>query len=64
MTTEKILDPGQNLLGTIETAADGSQIWRDAAGKIRGYYDATTDHTRAADKSILAKGNILRSLIC
>jgi hypothetical protein len=64
MTIEKILDGGKNLLATIETAADGSEVWRDANGKVRGYYDPVTDHTRAADKSILAKGNVLRTLVC
>ena len=33
-------------------------------GRIRGYYDATTDHTRGPDKRILAKGNLLSTLIC
>ena len=64
MSMENILDAGQNVLGTIEKKDDGSEIWRDTNGKIRGYYDPVSDHTRAADKSILAKGNVLRTLVC
>ena len=64
MTTEPIHDAGGNMLGSIETAADGSQVLRDADGRIRGYYDPTTDHTRGTDQRILAKGNVLRTLIC
>jgi hypothetical protein len=54
----------QSVLGSIETRAGGEQVLRDAQGKIKGYYDPTTDHTRGPDKRILAKGNVLRTLIC
>ena len=64
MTTEPLKDAYNNVLGSIETNPDGSQILRDANGKIRGYYDPTTDHTRGPDKRILAKGNLLSTLIC
>jgi hypothetical protein len=64
MTTETLKDSRSNVLGSIETGPDGSQLLRDANGKIRGYYDPTTDHTRGPDKRILAKGNVLRTLIC
>lgn len=64
MTTETLKDSFNNVLGSIETNADGSQVLRDAAGKIKGYYDPSTDHTRGPDRRILAKGNVLRSLIC
>ena len=63
-TTEPIRDARGNVLGSIETADDGSQVLRDANGRIRGYYDPVTDHTRGADRQILAKGNVLRTLIC
>jgi hypothetical protein len=59
-----IKDSNGNILGSIESNDDGSQVLRDAEGKIRGYYDPATDHTRGPDKRILAKGNVLRTLIC
>lgn len=64
MAAELIKDARDNVLGSIETDADGSQVLRDADGRIRGYYDPTTDHTRGPDQQILAKGNVLRTLIC
>ena len=43
MAAEPIKDAGGNVLGSIETAPDGSQVLRDANGRIRGYYDPSTD---------------------
>ncbi len=64
MATEILKDAHGNILGSIESAADGSQVLRNADGKIRGFYDPSTDHTRGPNKQILAKGNTLRQLIC
>jgi hypothetical protein len=64
MKTDPIKDSKGTVLGSIESNEDGSQTLRDAQGKIRGYYDPTTDHTRGPEKQILAKGNVLRTLIC
>ena len=63
-TTESIKDARDTVLGSIETAPDGSQVLRDADGRVRGYYDPSSDHTRGPDQRILAKGNVLRTLIC
>jgi hypothetical protein len=64
MPIDQIKDAKGAVLGSIESRPDGEQVLRDAQGKIRGYYDPTTDHTRGPDKRILAKGNVLRTLIC
>ncbi|HMJ49255.1 MAG TPA: hypothetical protein VK440_01610 [Burkholderiales bacterium] len=64
MATEIVKDAYGNTLGSIESAADGTQVLRDVDGKIRGFYDPSTDHTRGPDKQILAKGNVLSTLIC
>ena len=64
MTSEPIKDSKGTVLGSIETGENGAQVLRNAQGEIRGYYDPTTDHTRGPDQRILAKGNVLRSLIC
>jgi hypothetical protein len=64
MPTDDIKDSRGAVLGSIETGAGGEQVLRDAQGKIKGYYDPVTDHTRGPDKRILAKGNVLRTLIC
>ena len=36
MATETLIDSSNNVLGSIETNADGSQVLRDANGTIRG----------------------------
>jgi hypothetical protein len=64
MENETLNDAKGNILGSIETSPDGGQVLRDADGRIRGYYDPVTDHTRGPDKRILAKGNLLSTLIC
>jgi hypothetical protein len=61
---EAIRDRAGNVVGSIETQANGNQILRDTANTVRGYYDAEGDFTRDANQSILAKGNKLRSMIC
>ena len=61
---EPIRDRAGNVVGSIETQANGDQILRDSHNAVRGYYDAKGDFTRDADKSIVAKGNKLRSMIC
>jgi len=64
MTTETLKDAYGNILGSIESTADGTQVLRDVDGKIRGFYDPSTNHTRGPGKQILSKGNTLRQLIC
>ncbi len=64
MASETLKDAYDNVLGSIETQPDGSKTLRDANGKIRGYYDPVTDHTRGPDMRILAKGDVLSTLIC
>lgn len=64
MSDELIKDARGNVLGSIETAANGGQVLRDADGRVRGHYDPSSDHTRGPDQRILAKGNVLRTLIC
>jgi hypothetical protein len=64
MPTDYIKDATGTVLGSIESRPDGEQVLRDAQGRIKGYYDPVSDHTRGPDKRILAKGNVLRTLIC
>jgi hypothetical protein len=61
---EPIRDRAGNVVGSIETKPNGDQVLRDTTQTVRGYYDAEGDFTRDADKSIVAKGNKLRSMIC
>jgi hypothetical protein len=63
MATDYIKDSKGTVLGSVETQDGGEQVLRDAQGKIKGSRPVT-DHTRGPDKRILAKGNVLRTLIC
>jgi hypothetical protein len=59
-----IQDRAGNVVGSIETLPNGDQVLRNAQNEVRGFYEAEGDHTRDADKNIVAKGNKLRSMIC
>ena len=59
-----IQDRAGNTVGSIETLPNGDQVLRDTEHKVRGYYESEGDHTRDAEKNIVAKGNKLRSMIC
>lgn len=59
-----IRDRAGVVVGHIENRPNGDQVLRDAQNQVRGYYEAEGDHTRDADKNIVAKGNKLRSMIC
>ena len=63
-TPEPKRDRAGNVVGSIETQANGDQVLRDTQNEVRGYYEAEGDHTRDAEKNIVAKGNKLRSMIC
>ncbi|HET7158444.1 MAG TPA: hypothetical protein VFI62_05585 [Burkholderiales bacterium] len=59
-----IKDRAGVVVGSIETLPNGDQILRDTQNQVRGYYEPEGDHTRDAQKNIVAKGNKLRSMIC
>ena len=59
-----ITDRTGAVVGSIEQLPNGDQILRNAQDQVRGYYDAEGDVTRDENKSIVAKGNKLRSMIC
>ena len=52
------------VIGSIERQSNGDEILRNNQNEIRGYYDSQADVTRDENKSIVAKGNKLRSMIC
>ena len=62
--TEQIKDRTGNVVGSVETQANGDQVLKNEQNEIRGYYEAEGDVTRDAEKNIVAKGNKLRSMIC
>ena len=63
-TPTPIKDRAGQTVGSIEVLPNGDEVLRDNDNNVRGYYEAQGDHTRDADKNIVAKGNKLRSMIC
>ena len=63
MATEDLRDSGGRLLGRIETRSDGKQDGRDESGRLKGTYDPHSNETRDASGRLVAKGNMLSSLI-
>jgi hypothetical protein len=61
---DPVRDRAGNVIGSIETDANGNQVLRNAQNEVRGYYDADADVTRDAERNIVAKGNKLRTMIC
>ena len=52
------------VIGSIERLPNGDEILRNKNDEVRGYYDSVADVTRDQNKSIVAKGNKLRTMIC
>ncbi|AWM86800.1 hypothetical protein [Microvirga sp. 17 mud 1-3] len=64
MPRENIRDRHGKLMGWFEDNGVSGRIdARDASGRWLGYYDKRLDETRDASGRLLAKGNLLASLI-
>lgn len=64
LTEEKIKDFYNRIIGYIETdSVTGDKIGKDFYRRIVGYYDKKTNTTKDFYKRIVAKGDILSSLI-
>ncbi len=64
MKVENVRDAAGYVIGYIEIEDNGNETLKNAKGKIKGVYEAEADHTRDKHNDIIAKGNILRSMIC
>jgi hypothetical protein len=64
MKVETLRDVANNVLGYIETDDDGNQTLKGADGEVKGTYEVAGDHTRDKHFNIVAKGNVLRAMIC
>lgn len=63
MADQTIRDPNNRLLAIIKTLPNGKQEIRDPNNRLKGIYDPKQDETRDPNNRLLAKGNILASLI-
>lgn len=63
MAEERIRDRSQRTVGYIVSEFRGRQRGLDSHRRTLGYYDADRDVTMDAGQRIIARGNVLASLI-
>ena len=63
MAKQELRDKGGSLLGTIETLSNGKLELRDRGGSMKGTYDPKSNETRDRGGSLVAKGNMLATLL-
>lgn len=63
MADQQLRDPSGRLIGTIRQLPDGRLEARNPAGSLCGYYDPKKDLTLNRNGSLVARGNILATLI-
>lgn len=63
MADQQIRDRNQRLLATIKTLSSGKQEIRDPSLHLLGTFDPKSNETRDANLRLVAKGNVLPSLI-
>jgi hypothetical protein len=63
MADQEIRDPNGKLLATIKTLSNGKQEIRDPNGFLKGAYDPKQNETRDPNGRLVAKGNVLTTLM-
>ncbi|KQY95038.1 hypothetical protein ASD25_17115 [Brevundimonas sp. Root1423] len=63
MSKQHIRDRSNRLMATIEIKSSGKHEIRDSSNHLLGTYDPRTNDTRDASNRMVAKGNVLTSLI-
>jgi hypothetical protein len=63
MPDQQIRDKHNRLLATIRTVSSGKQEIRDSSNRLLGTFDPKSNETRDDHNSLVAKGNVLTSLI-
>jgi hypothetical protein len=63
MAGQEIRDKSNRLLATIKTLSSGKQEIRDPSNRLLGTFDPRTNETRDPGNRLVAKGNVLSSLI-
>lgn len=63
MSTQDLRDRNGNLLGKINTLSNGKFELRDRVGNLKGTYDPRQNETRDKVGNLVAKGNMLTTLL-
>lgn len=62
-SNHELRDRNGRLIGRIREISGGKLEGRDAGGRLKGTYDPRTNETRDATGRLIAKGNLLSTLI-
>ena len=63
MSAEDLRDRNGNLLGRITNLSDGRMELRDRNGNLKGYYTPKSNETRDRNGNLVARGNMLVTLL-
>ena len=63
MTKQVLKDSHFNIIGYIETKADGKQVITDSHFAIKGYFDPKSNKTTDSHFRSVGTGNLLTSLL-
>lgn len=63
MADQELRDKSNRLLGKIKTLSNGKLELRDASNRLKGTYDPKTNDTRDPSNRLVAKGNMLTTLL-
>ena len=63
MADQQIRDRNNKLMATIKSQSTGKQEIRNPNNKLLGTYDPKSNETRDPNNRLVAKGNVLSSLI-
>jgi len=63
MSDQELRDKNGSLLGKIKTLSSGKQELRDKNNSLKGTYDPRSNETRDKNNSLVAKGNMLTTLL-
>ncbi|OOG54744.1 hypothetical protein [Polaromonas sp. C04] len=63
MSDQELRDKNHNLLGKIKTLSNGKSELRDRNNNLKGIYDPKSNETRDRNNNLVAKGNMLTTLL-
>ena len=63
MADQELRDRNNNLLGKIKTLSNGKLELRDKNNNLKGTYDPKQNETRDKNNNLVAKGNMLTTLL-
>jgi hypothetical protein len=63
MAAQEIRDRSNKLLARITTLSNGKQELRNPSNVLKGTYDPKTNETRDPSNRLVAKGNVLATLM-